>query len=499
MYKNFRVGGGIVLGLSALVLGLVGCSTATFRNSDNNIKKAENLVVDGTTYNLVSSVEELVEGKDYIFGCNVSGTDKFITGTGTSLSSKECSSESDYNSLTKFNFKKVDNKFNIIVGSTYLGCKTSNALDSATTGTNSKFQWEISQRDDGTFSIKSNDGTNDRYLVLNFNSKTNKVAPYKTSALNAPDATYYYFNIYASYIDEINPALNLKTTTDVTFDYKYLSESSGQTLTGISKNGAKEGQEEAANGGVFKYNLGSNYADSNPYVNKMDDSGRYIEYTFANPVDNASIKFSYKVFGSINARFDVYCYADENDSSQIGNPYPSEKLSGANNAVVKDFTIEIPDNYKNIKRIKLSYVKTSANVGVGQVTFTGIETTKINGFTNVSNVKLNIGFKDIYVDEYETGILVTAKENFTIADNLVPSEYPYIHVTNNTKKVEDFYVSVLISDAKKYLNTEIFYTPIVVKDGLTYFGELKSTTLKAEISKIGNSTIKDFVLSYLGA
>ena len=41
MYKNFRVGGGIVLGLSALVLGLVGCSTTIFRNGDNNIKKAE--------------------------------------------------------------------------------------------------------------------------------------------------------------------------------------------------------------------------------------------------------------------------------------------------------------------------------------------------------------------------------------------------------------------------------------------------------------------------
>lgn len=41
MYKNFRVGGGIVLGLSALVLGLVGCSTTILRDSDNNIKKAE--------------------------------------------------------------------------------------------------------------------------------------------------------------------------------------------------------------------------------------------------------------------------------------------------------------------------------------------------------------------------------------------------------------------------------------------------------------------------
>ena len=54
MYKNFRVGGGIVLGLSALVLGLVGCSTTIFRNSDNNIKKAEEAAPD-YSYTFVKS------------------------------------------------------------------------------------------------------------------------------------------------------------------------------------------------------------------------------------------------------------------------------------------------------------------------------------------------------------------------------------------------------------------------------------------------------------
>ena len=44
MYKNFRVGGGIVLGLSALVLGLVGCSTTILRDGDNNI----NFCIDTT-------------------------------------------------------------------------------------------------------------------------------------------------------------------------------------------------------------------------------------------------------------------------------------------------------------------------------------------------------------------------------------------------------------------------------------------------------------------
>lgn len=41
MYKNFRVGGGIVLGLSALVLSLAACTAAIDRNSDNTIKLAD--------------------------------------------------------------------------------------------------------------------------------------------------------------------------------------------------------------------------------------------------------------------------------------------------------------------------------------------------------------------------------------------------------------------------------------------------------------------------
>ena len=41
MYKNFRVGGGIVLGLSALVLSLAACTATIDRNSDNTIKLAD--------------------------------------------------------------------------------------------------------------------------------------------------------------------------------------------------------------------------------------------------------------------------------------------------------------------------------------------------------------------------------------------------------------------------------------------------------------------------
>ena len=61
MYKNFRVGGGIVLGLSALVLGLVGCSTTILRDSDNNIKKA---ISNSTDIKANGKVYEYVDKKD---------------------------------------------------------------------------------------------------------------------------------------------------------------------------------------------------------------------------------------------------------------------------------------------------------------------------------------------------------------------------------------------------------------------------------------------------
>lgn len=79
MYKNFRVGGGIVLGLSALVLGLVGCSTTILRDSDNNIKKVINK--GAKSFEKVTSLDQIEDGKSVLFVYNDS---KFATSTLTS-------------------------------------------------------------------------------------------------------------------------------------------------------------------------------------------------------------------------------------------------------------------------------------------------------------------------------------------------------------------------------------------------------------------------------
>lgn len=489
MYKNFRVGGGIVLGLSALVLSLAACTAAIDRNSDNNVKRdAADFTVGLASYTLCKGLEDLNESDSYVISVQYNETEYFMCDYNSKgYKTVERDKKTENANVSTISFIGSGSSYKIKNNEKFLSVQASNTLGNVYE--NSATVWTVEYKNN-YFNFTATDSKKAKRYVA-YNKDVKEIRGYTTPS----DTAVITFNVYKYSIDESNPALNLRTNTDVSFEYKYLSEESGSILTGVSKNGDLSG--EISNGGSFEYSLNGTYADMHKYVNKMSSNGSYITYTFLNPVSSATIKFSYKVFTALDSRFDVYCYSDINDDSLLG-VYECERITGSGDDVVADYVINIPEEYKNIKRLKLVYVRTSGNIGVGAVTFSGIEGTKITAFTDVFNAKINIGYTDTYIDKYETGIIITAKENFTINQDLVPSDYPYIHVSYNSKKVEDFYVSLSISDAKKYLNTKIYYAPIIKKDSLIYFGELKVTSLKEEISKISNTIIRDYALDYLG-
>ena len=82
MYKNFRVGGGIVLGLSALVLGLVGYTSHLDRHIDTikKLNESDNFkIASGETFGLCNSIDDINENDFYVFTAK-SGSDRVISG-----------------------------------------------------------------------------------------------------------------------------------------------------------------------------------------------------------------------------------------------------------------------------------------------------------------------------------------------------------------------------------------------------------------------------------
>lgn len=191
MYKNFRVGGGIVLGLSALVLGLVGCSTATFRNSDNNIKRVSDLdfKVGNINYNLCTSVSDLQDDGQYIFSCYDGTTEKFVSMSDTTASLVTRNKESTNNEISSFSFVLVsENDYNLKVGSTYLA---------AGSGKNNKF---INGTSNSVWSVSFVDNcikmsNNDKFIYYN-KSSNGLFRPYTDKSNDSNAANYFFPRLY---------------------------------------------------------------------------------------------------------------------------------------------------------------------------------------------------------------------------------------------------------------------------------------------------------------
>lgn len=229
MYKNFRVGGGIVLGLSALVLGLVGCSTTILRNSDNNIKKADNFSVGNSTYTLCTDVKEINTTDTYIFSATYSRKEYFATNFSSDLllTSVWENKTTSLPSLSKYKFENAETgnyklKYN---DASYIGFKNSSNIKTATSASDNSFYWTIA-KSGNLFKITNVKDTS-RFLGFSYNNGS------KPRITSYSDTKYPCLNIY-----KVTSAQKAYTVTFETNGGSTVSSQSVDTTAEIDLNAA---------------------------------------------------------------------------------------------------------------------------------------------------------------------------------------------------------------------------------------------------------------------
>lgn len=496
MYKNFRVGGGIVLGLSALVLGLVGYTSHLDRHIDN-IKKLNETdyfkIASGETFALCNDINDINENDSYVFSAK-SGADRVISGE---FYDKYVTSikplDANYSDLGIISFKSTSTSNNYYLkfkDSKTEGFLSTAAAKSMKIDSEAKaLTWSVSISDKGLFTCKS---SNSDYGTIQYNSSSPRFASYASSQKS--------ISLYKLLSNDDKAVFNreVKTDSNIAFKYNYLEKGKEEVLYTVDKAATSSGSTSLDNG-TFSYST-----DKDPYGDggaKFKNTGHYYELALNEPVDNPFVTLNYKLNGSTaGATGDnslVFSFYDSNDEVKGNFKY---NLGKDDSKDIGINTIEKSFSLTNIKKIRFELSKNGYNCSIKDVVFSAGE--KVISYSNFNsvNVQLWMDYKNTLESITETGLIVTAKNGFTIENGIIslPTE-PYIKIFVNSTLEDSFFAKVTFTDEEiaKYYESTITFTPFAKINDEYVFATSSTTSLKAEVEKISNVGLKNsFIANY---
>lgn len=496
MYKNFRVGGGIVLGLSALVLGLVGCSTTILRDSDNNIKKAisnsTDIKANGKVYEYVDK-GSIVSGKEYLLVGEI-GNKRYIATDyqKNNIYATEYTENGDY---VAFKIEEVTDSEKTYTfydenSNAYLyaaGGNSSNYLKKTTT-LNGKAKWTL----DAKNNFKCIDSTVARNTIF-FNE--NKGSPIISCYKN--DSTGYS-EVYLFKEKEISSSEKIKNivlSNSLSFNYKYttLNDIESKSITIASGKNCNEDNDE------YKLDTDFTSYNSGDYLTKFENSGlnTYVTYEFKQSISNFSLGFNYKCNGngSFDGKVIISAFNSKGIQFDEEKTFSTDKEEGV-------FETSSFNEIGDIVKVTISYEKTSGNLATGDITLN--YQTNARNYTSFSDVKVIVGYKLFESPESisEIGIITSAKSDFSGLNDgdAIPTDLATSKIKKftNSNKTVAYYVGVTYTDeeVKNNFNSEVKYQVYAIENGKTLFGTLYTTTLAEQFNKIENAKMSTSFKDY---
>ena len=292
---------------------------------------------------------------------------------------------------------------------------------------------------------------------------------------------------------------DVSTDSNISFKYSYSEEGKKEILHTVEKAASGTGSSSLTNG-TFSYDC-----DSQPYADggaRFATDGDYYELNLNNPVDNPYVTLNYKLnpstAGNVGENSLIFSFFDSND--EIKGTYSYNLGDDTKTEKILNDTKEFSFNLKNISKIKVELSKNGYNCSVKDVAFYAGDVTKTYSNFNNVYVQLWMDYSNNKDDIVETGLLVTAKNGFTIENGLIslPTEN-YIKTFVNKTLEKSYFAKVTFTDEEvvKYYDSSITFIPFAKIGDEYVFADARSTTLKAEVEKISDADLKNnFIKNY---
>lgn len=494
MYKNFRVGGGIVLGLSALVLGLVGYTSHLDRHIDNikKLNETDNFKIkSGETFGLCNHINDINENDSYVF-CYKSGSDRLISGVFkdkyvTSINALDANSSAL--GIISFKSNGTSNnyylKFKDSSNEGFLSTTAARSMKIASEANAST--WNVSISEAGVFTCTSSTSS---YGTIQYNSGSPRFLNY-ASGQNE-------ISLYRLLANDDKAAFKreVKTDSNIAFKYTYLEKGKEEVLYTVDKGVTSSGSTDLGNG-TFSYS-----ADPKPYSDgsaKFNTTGHYYELALKEPVDNPFVSLNYQLYAGTQSAPSSLVFSFYDSNNEVKGSFIYD-LGTDTSTYIGINTKEKSLSLTNIKKIRFEFTKVGYNCAIKDVVFSAGENIVSYSNFNSVNVQLWMDYKNTLESITETGMIVTAKNGFTIENGIIslPTE-PYIKIFVNSTLEDSFFAKVTFTNEEiaKYYESTITFTPFAKINDEYVFAASSTTSLKAEVEKISNVELKNsFIANY---